>query len=220
MRELMDSIGLTPPTFESDRERNQFVVTLLFHHFLSPEDWVWLRQFQAIEISDEEARALVFVREAGAITNAAYRSINRVDVLNASHHLRRLRKHGLLLQQGKGAETFYIPTEKLMSSWRDTGNLPVKPGEFDPKSGNLPVDIQQEIDTLGKKAPQEKMENLVLRLCHWQPLSKEELAAYLSRNANYVQENLITPLLRSGRLVMTMPDQPNHPQQKYRATSI
>jgi ATP-dependent DNA helicase RecG len=28
-------------------------------------------------LSDEEARALVFVREAGAIDNAAYRRVNR-----------------------------------------------------------------------------------------------------------------------------------------------
>jgi len=238
MRELMDSIGLTPPTFESDRERNQFVVTLLFHHFLSPEDWVWLRQFQSLDLSDEEARALVFVREAGAITNAAYRSINRVDVLNASNHLRRLRKHGLLLQQGKGAETFYIPTEKLMTSWRDTGittasqpvnldpksgNLPAKPVGSDPKPVrleakpvNLPEDLAIALAALGGKADSATMEDLVLRLCRWQPLSKEELSVHLSRHPNYVQNTLLTPLLRQGKLAMTIPDQPNHPQQKYR----
>jgi ATP-dependent DNA helicase RecG len=149
-------------------------------------------------------------------------------------HLRRLRKHGLLLQQGKGAETYYVPTEKLLGPWRDyaanvgnsepkpgnlppkPGNLPFKSGQFDPKSGNLPEDLQREINALGRKVSQDKMEELVIRLCRWQPLSKEELAAYLSRNANYVQANLITPLLRSGRLLMTVPDQLNHPQQKYR----
>jgi len=127
MRRLMEDTGLTPPTFESDRERNQFVVTLLFHHFLSPEDWAWLRQFHDIELTDEQARALIFVREAGAITNAAYRSVNHVDVLAASHHLRRLRDYGLLQQKGKGAQTYYLPTEKLLEPIRKLGlciNIP------------------------------------------------------------------------------------------------
>src|SRR5690606_30657406 len=104
MREMMEQSGLTSPTFESDRERDQFVVTLLFHHFLTPEDWAWLRHFQETELTDEDARALVFVREIGAITNADYRSINsRTDVLHASQHLRRLRDRGLLAQKGKGS---------------------------------------------------------------------------------------------------------------------
>ena len=105
MREMMTDSGLTPPAFESDRERNQFIVTFLFHHFLTPEDWNWLRQFGELGLSDEEARALVFIRELGAINNAAYRNLSRVDALNASQHLRRLRDHGLLQQKGKGSAT-------------------------------------------------------------------------------------------------------------------
>jgi hypothetical protein len=42
---------------QSDLERNQFVVTLLFRHFESLDDWVWLRSFQDVEFSDEQARA-------------------------------------------------------------------------------------------------------------------------------------------------------------------
>lgn len=119
MREMMEQSGLSSPTFESDRERDQFVVTLLFHHFLTPEDWAWLRHFQEADLTDEDARALVFVRETGAITNADYRAINsRTDVLHASQHLRRLRDQDLLVQKGKGSATYYIPTEKLMLPWR------------------------------------------------------------------------------------------------------
>ena len=36
-----------------------------------------------------------------------YRHLNRVDVLNASTHLRRLRDRGLLEQKGKGSDTYY-----------------------------------------------------------------------------------------------------------------
>lgn len=102
MRQLMTESGLTPPTFESDRSGNQFIVTMLFHHFLSPEDWDWLRQFSEHSLSDEEARSLVFVRETGAITNLAYRDLNQVDTLNASSHLRRLRDRALARTKGQG----------------------------------------------------------------------------------------------------------------------
>ena len=51
----------------------------------------------------------MFVRELGAIDNAAYRSINRTDTLNASTHLRRLRDLDLLTMKGSGNRTYYIP---------------------------------------------------------------------------------------------------------------
>ena len=109
MREMMLAHDLLPPTFESTRRPDQFVATLLFHHFLGPDDLAWLRRLTREAISDEEARALVFVRELGAIDNAAYRSINHTDTLNASVHLRRLRDLDLLAMKGSGSRTYYVP---------------------------------------------------------------------------------------------------------------
>jgi ATP-dependent DNA helicase RecG len=264
MRELMDEAGLTPPTFESDRERNQFVVTLLFHHFLSPEDWDWLREFRDVELSDEEARALVFVREAGAINNAGYRALNRVDVLNASQHLRRLRDRQLLAQKGKGAETYYTPTDKLLTPWQaqsakaaqkpadlggepvetpdqsgkrrpqsaklsdqsgnlrsQSGNLPAESGKLAAMSArfpSVPADLAQAVASLKTRVAQPVIEALTWRLCAWRALSTEDLATLLDRNRKYVFDRLVKPMLRAGRLTMTIPDQPNHPQQQYRAT--
>ncbi len=260
MRQLMSDAGLTPPTFESDRERNQFVVTFLFHHFLTPEDWAWLGRFGDAGLSDEEARALVFVRELGAIDNAAYRNLNRVDVLNASQHLRRLRDFGLLQQKGKSAVTYYVPTEKLLAPWRSSatsspsasgrpgtetqsgnpvaqsGNSPTQSGNPEIQSGSLsaeaservprlaaapglPAELAASITNLKARVAQPEMEDLVWRLCAWKEFSTEELAQLLQRNRNYVQDRLITPMLRAGRLEMTIPDQPNHPEQRYRSIS-
>lgn len=108
MRELMQAHDLLPPTFESRRRPDQFVATFLFHHFLGQDDLAWLRALTAEALSDEEARALVFVRELGAIDNAAYRHINRADTLNASAHLRRLRDLALLEMKGSGNRTYYV----------------------------------------------------------------------------------------------------------------
>lgn len=133
MRQLMSQSGLTPPAFESDRKKDHFVATLLFHHFLTPSDWEWLRAFKADALTDEESRALIYVRETSFIDNSIYRELNRVDTLDASRHLRRLRDQGLLLQRGMGAATFYEPTDRLKQTV-ETATQPVNP---DPKSVNL-----------------------------------------------------------------------------------
>jgi len=88
MREYMRNAGRTPPTFDSDRNNDRFEVTFLFHHFLNEEDLEWLTQFKDDHLSDEQLRALVFVRERQAINNAAYRDINGVETLVASNALR------------------------------------------------------------------------------------------------------------------------------------
>jgi ATP-dependent DNA helicase RecG len=113
MRELMVAHDLLPPTFESTRGPDQFVATFLFHHFLGAADLAWLRGLTSERLSDEEARALVFVREVGAVDNAAYRSINRVDTLSASGHLRRLRDLDLLEMRGAGNRTHYVPGPRM-----------------------------------------------------------------------------------------------------------
>src|SRR5690606_23683106 len=110
MREMCEQAGLAPPLFESDRGREQFVVRLFFHHFLGPDDLAWLGQFKDLQLSDAEARALVVTREVGAIDNATWREINKVDTLAASHGLKKLRDAGLLQQNGRGSATWYKPT--------------------------------------------------------------------------------------------------------------
>jgi ATP-dependent DNA helicase RecG len=252
MRELMIGVGLTPPTFESDRQRDGFVVTCLFHHFLTQEDWDWLAHFTDAALSDEEARALVFARETGAINNLAYRTLNRVDVLNASQHLRRLRDRGLLQQKGKGAETYYLPTPKLMDCWGTPGEAAPghsgqsgrstaqtskaggQSGSSTPQYGStafksgrhpsrlrflpgLPADLESDLAQLKGKVPQPEMEALAWRLCVWRSLSSKELAQALGRSRKYINDRLITPMLRTGRLERTIPDRPSDPQQTYRA---
>jgi ATP-dependent DNA helicase RecG len=113
MRETMEQAGLTPPLFESDRGNDQFVARYFFHHFLGADDVAWLAQFKDAQLSADEAKALIVVREAGAINNAAYRALSKVDTLVASAALRRLRDAGLLQQKGRGSATYYVPDERL-----------------------------------------------------------------------------------------------------------
>jgi ATP-dependent DNA helicase RecG len=130
MIDEMHKANLTIPLFESSAERDSFTIKLLVHHLLSPEDVQWLAQFKDCHLSDDEARALIIVRELGEINNFIYRSINRVDTLTASQRLRRLRTLGLVEQKGKGSATYYTLSpdilEKNLSSRlaaQDTSNL-------------------------------------------------------------------------------------------------
>ncbi len=45
MREGMNEANLSVPLFESDREGNKFVLTLLSHHFFNENDVQWLKLF-------------------------------------------------------------------------------------------------------------------------------------------------------------------------------
>ena len=76
----------------------------------------WLARFKDLQLSDAEARALIVLREAGAMDNATWRDINKVDTLTASQSLRRLREAGLLERQGRGSATWYSPGDRMTDS--------------------------------------------------------------------------------------------------------
>lgn len=124
MRDKAAEAGLTPPLFESDRGNDLFVARFFFHHFLGEEDLHWLSRFRDLHLSNDEARALVMAREAGAIDNATYRDLNKVDTLTASAALRRFRDAGLLSQHGRGSATWYRPTTALMGEVGPAGAAP------------------------------------------------------------------------------------------------
>jgi ATP-dependent DNA helicase RecG len=266
MRETMEQAGLTPPLFESDRGNDQFVARYFFHHFLGADDIAWLARFRDLHLSDEEAKALIVVREAGAIDNATYRDLSKVDTLAASQALRRLRDAGLLAQKGRGSATYYVPTERLaveeqalstkvgaLSSPPPDGlssNPPVlstnpddlisKSGALLSKSGgllsnppeldsvfdearrrellnDLPGSLAASIGAIGQRHPPEEVRDLVAALCRLRPWRTEELSDLLRRRPETIRQHYLRPLMRDGRLVMTNPDEPNDPQQAYRA---
>jgi ATP-dependent DNA helicase RecG len=134
MREMCEKAGLAPPLFESDRGQDQFVVRLFFHHFLGPDDLAWLARFKNLHLSEAEARALVVAREVGAIDNATWRDINKVDTLTASQSLKKLRDAGLLQQKGRGSATWYQPTGKMLG---DDDGLSSNPGGLSSKLDGL-----------------------------------------------------------------------------------
>jgi ATP-dependent DNA helicase RecG len=252
MRETMEQAGLTPPLFESDRGNDQFVARYFFHHFLGADDIAWLAQFKDAQLSPDEAKALIVVREAGAIDNAAYRALSKVDTLAASASLRRLRDAGLLQQKGRGSATYYVPAERLGLGERQpsdsadsalSSNPPGLSSKPDALSSNpsalssnppateqdkaraallddLPGSLAARLGAIGQRHPPQEIQDVVVALCRLRDWPVDELALVLRRNPEVVRQNYLRPLMRDGRLVMTRPDEPNDPQQAYRAVGV
>jgi len=81
----------------------------------------------------------------------------------------------------------------------------------------LPGYLVRDLSAIKRRAPQPEMRDLVVRLCAWRPLSSEEISRMLGRSRFYVTEAYLTPLVREGRLTLTMPERPTDPRQRYRA---
>jgi ATP-dependent DNA helicase RecG len=245
MRESMEQAGLTPPLFESDRSNDQFVARYFFHHFLGAEDIAWLAHFKELHLSEDEAKALIVVREAGALNNGTYRELTKVDTLTASQALRRLRDAGLLAQKGRGSATYYVPTERLLISGLSSnpealssesdglstklGGLSTNPEGLSSMLADaqvaqrkallneLPGALAARIGAIGQRHPPGKVCDAIVEICRLRDWRAEELATLLQRHSRYVRNNYLRPLMREGRLTMTNPREPNDPQQAYRA---
>lgn len=270
MRETMERAGLTPPLFESDRSNDRFVARYFFHHFLGADDVAWLSQFKDAQPSADEAKALIVVREAGAIDNASYRALTKVDTLTASGALRRLRDAGLPLQRGRGSATYYLLADRfktnLQGSAADAPNststdaqgtrgelealpshlgalssnlsslsskFPSQPSNLGRQSSNplltegdvrrttlmdaLPGSLAVRVGQIGQRHPPQQIQDLIEQLCRVRAWPVDELALVLRRNPEVVRQSYLRPLMREGRVEMIRPEEPNDPQQAYRA---
>ncbi len=224
MREAMGKANLTAPIIESDRWKDEFSLTLLVHHLLDESDLKWLGRFTACKLNNDEARALIILREIGRLDNSIYRHVNRVDALSANGHLRRLRDFGLLEQQGKGASTYYIPGPRFFSgiaakkprtSAQRRELTDAQRRELTVLRRELTPDIRGVLDSLkGKVAPAE-LNEIIARLCGIRPFSMEQLALLLGRNPAHLQNRNIKNMLRDGKIQLLFPEKPNDPNQKY-----
>jgi ATP-dependent DNA helicase RecG len=71
-------------------------------------------------LDDGQKKALVFLREAGAVDNRVYRQLSGCDTLKASAKLTALRDYDLLVQKGRGSATYYVPGP-LFGDLQDNG---------------------------------------------------------------------------------------------------
>ena len=151
MRRLLEQAGLTAPVFISKVIENEFVGTYLLHQLLGEEQLVWLKKFSDLQLTNDEARALILARETGAVDNAGLRAITGLDTLAASQVLGRLHhQYGLLIKGGAGPATYYqladsskyadeLPlfADPVMLDPNNTGDLGANAGDLGANAGDL-----------------------------------------------------------------------------------
>ena len=231
MQKLMKAFQMMPPTFESNRQKNNFTLRLLFHNLLDKDDLLWLGFFNDNKLNDNQKLALVFLREVEAIDNNSYRQLTGANRSEAGIDLCDLRKKNLIEQKSTGKSTYYLPTFSFLKTMVDKD--PTMVGK-DPNMVNkdstmvgkkvieitkmqIPVLITNLITKIGKRSHNpDLMRRTILELCAWQDFSISELATILHRNDKYIKTNYIQPLIDEGKITYTIPAMLTHPNQKYR----
>jgi ATP-dependent DNA helicase RecG len=232
MQTKMQQRGLAAPTFESKRETDEFIATFLSHHFLDEKDLDWLSKFIVFDLTEEQMKALVFVREVGAIDNATYRSLCTIDTLRASRNLRALTKLDLLSDRGSGVRTHYIAGPEMIArdvAERDPPQEIIHDSALIMDGGihgsdNLLKDMPLSLRTTVRNAQfkrrldPEEGRQIIEALCQWRALSLSEIANLIDKTPTHISQKYLTPMVASRALEYLYPEMPQHPGQKYRAT--
>ncbi len=216
MRKLMEDAHLAPPTFDSDRNANQFTARLLLHHFLNEDDIKWLSSFAKYGINDSQKQALIFVREVGAIDNYTYRQMADCDTLKASHELRVLKHKGLFAGKGKGKSSYYVAGEKLSAPVQELSALVHGLSAPVHEISAPPQEILERIAQLNNREHDgAKVKSIIVDLCMIRPFRAVEIARCLNKSEGYVKRKYLKDMIKSGDLVYFYADMINHPEQAY-----
>ena len=165
---------------------------------------------------------MIFLRETGAVDNSVYRQFSGVDTLHASSALRKLRECGLVMQKGKGPATYYVAGGNFpvaSETLQGSGETLIGSGETLIGSGETLIGdltLENEVKALKKRVNRRYLEDMIVRMCRIRPFRAEDLSRLLKRNETYLHE-ILTALVKSKRLMYTIPEMPTHPNQMYRA---
>lgn len=234
MRRLADDAGLPLPEFASDRQKNEFKVTLFLHHLLTEEDYAWLKALAGDTLTAEEAKALIYARETGVVDNTACRDFSGLDTLQASSLLRRLRDRGLLEKQGAGSRTHYTLANPAATANRhpEQGLLPLEGGNQELEGGKqtieggkrvlppLPPELAKRLPVPGQRMGSPALRALIGDLCGWQPLRAEDLATLLGKDLKYLRNKHLSAMVQAGNLAFQYPESPNHALQAYKLPNL
>lgn len=231
MKRMMEKAHLAIPTFESDRESNKFTVRLLLHHFLGEDDLKWLTRFEQYELTDDQKKALVFLRETGAINNSVFRQFSGKDTLQASAELKALRNFNIIKPKGKGNATYYVlesaflgetlqETDETLQGTDKTLQAPAKTLQARLEELRARPTIVQALTRLKRHTKRNDLISIIVDLCKEEPLKSVEIAGLLNRNETYLRTILVDMVGENGSLAYTIPEMPTHPNQAYKSLKV
>ncbi len=233
MQRLLLESGLTKSILVSSRTGRRFKATFLLHQLMSEEHLTWLQKWRHLNLSDDEAKALIFVLEMEAIDNAALRTITDLDTLEASQLLGKLwQKYHLLEKAGSGRDTYYRATPLLLQGSnreinkqdlaantqelsRNTRELASNAQELVSDTQELPQSLREAIEHLTPKTRKPKLQHIILQLCELRAWTAEALATLLNRKVEALRTSHLTPLRQKDLIAYVYPEVVNHPNQAY-----
>jgi ATP-dependent DNA helicase RecG len=225
MRRLAAEAGLTMPEFHSNREADEFCVTLFLHNLLTEDDHAWLRSLTSEALDADEVKVLIYARATGAVDNSACRDFSGLDTLTASRVLRRLRDRGLLDKEGSGNGTYYVlahpgagakvasPQLALDMAGAESPHAPTQ--ACNPELATLPAELATLLATLQGRITEDALRQAIVRLCAWAPLTVEQLATLLGKSRDYLRNKHLIPMVSQGQLRFRYPESAKHPHQAY-----
>jgi ATP-dependent DNA helicase RecG len=142
---------------------------------------------------------------------------------------------GMLEQKGQSTKTYYVAGPIFIASLSDEKSSMLKDKviglseelnplsieqtplitELKSLSIELPEELKVVIDALGHRTAPNRLDEAMLALCRWRQLTIEELQFLLQRKHDAVRRS-IRRQMAAGRLDYLYPDNPTHPNQKYR----
>ena len=155
--------------------------------------------------------------------NIIYRQLNSdITTRKATFDLHRMCELQLFEQKGQKRNAYYVAGQEFIrlnnrvddDNSRANGEMYRANGEMY-RAEQIPEELLEKINKIGKKLASNEMESLILDLCSCQPFSIMELATILQRNIVFLRNHYLKPLIKQGKLFYTIPEMLNHPKQKY-----
>ena len=150
-----------------------------------------------------------------------YRQFAGCDTLKASAKLSMMYDAGLLEMKGRGKATYYVPGDRFPAAKHETtaplAQTTLPQGQttapLAQTTAPLPKDLVSDLAALGRKAPRERVVELMVRLCSCRAMTKDDLVKYLKRSDATVKH--IAASLVGTRLSYLYPEVIHHPNQAY-----
>ena len=97
----------------------------------------------------------------------------------------------------------------------DRGEPGADRGEFAGSRNDLPVELQHQLSSLGRRPRAERLRPVIQRLCAWRGMNAKVLAELLAMSTRNLVERHLSPMVDAGMLQLAYPEHRTHPSQAY-----
>jgi ATP-dependent DNA helicase RecG len=169
-----------------------------------------------------EIQALVTADIEGYVDNSRLRQISNIHAADATRLLQDLVSKGVLTQDGQGRWTRYCLPAHSVHKEGDSVHMKgdsVHKTEVTSDQIDALLSLAEPARQNRRLTPSE-MEQVILKLCQNNWLSRRQLADLLDRNLEGLRTRFLTPMVSHGRLQLRYPDKPNRVDQAYSTAEL